>query len=141
MLMSLGLFVFSIQTAPFETIRRHASQRWDSKNRVKAGPAYQFTGPGEETLTVEGTLVPGITGNTDQLDTLRRMADEGKPWLLTAGTGEVLGPWIITDLEEGHAHMLRNGTPRKVTFSLSLKRYWDEDGPAELGDLRRSLPG
>jgi len=140
MLMSLGLFVFSLQTAPFETLRRSASQRWESKNRVKAGPAYQWTGPGEETITVEGSLVPGITGNTDQLDTLRRMAAEGKPWLLTAGTGEVMGPWIVTGLEEGRSHMLTNGTPRKVTFSLSLKKYWDPDGSAELGDLKTSLP-
>lgn len=138
-LMSLGLFVFAIQTAPFETLKRSTAQRWESKGRVGAGPAWQWTGPGEDTISLDGTLAPGISGGPANLDRLRDMADSGKAWILTAGTGEVLGPWFIASIEETRSHLLANGTPRKIAFTLTLRRYWDDD-TAQLGKLMDSLP-
>jgi phage protein U len=138
-MMSLGLFSFSIQTAPFEAIKRSTSQRWESKARVGVAAASQNCGPGDDTITVDGTLAPPITGGPEQLDKLREMMASGRVWILTAGTGDVLGKWVITSIEEGRSHMLRNGYPQKLTFSLTLKRYPDDDA-ALLGHLMDSMP-
>lgn len=140
MLMSLGMFTFSLQTAPFETLKRSTAQRWEAKNRVGKGPAYQHVGQGEDSITIEGTLAPDqLTGGAETLDKLREMAATGKAWILTAGTGEVLDSWFIDKVEEGRSHFLPNGRPRKITFSLTLRRYWDET-PDMLGKLLDSLP-
>lgn len=142
-LMSLGLFTFSIQTAPFETLKRSTAQRWEAKNRIGQGPAYQWTGPGEDTITVDGTLAPPITGAAANLDRLREMAAGGKAWILTSGSGEVLDKWFIANVEETRAHMLGNGIARKTSFSLTLRRYWDDDDTTNnthLGNLLDSLP-
>ncbi len=139
MLMSLGLFTFSLQTAPFETLKRSTAQRWEGKNRVGRPPAYQWSGQGEDTITVDGTLAPGLTGGPANLDKLREMAASGKVWILTAGTGEVLDKWFITNVEETRTRMLADGAPRKVAFSLTLRRYWDDDD-AQLGRLMDSRP-
>lgn len=134
MLMSLGLFTFSLATAPFETLKRSTAQRWEAKNRVGRGAAYQWVGPGEDSLTVDGTLMPELTGGPENLDKLREMATEGRSWILTAGTGDVLGRWIILDVQETRSRMLDNGAARKITFSLTLRHYWDDDS-AQAGRL------
>ncbi|MBC7907023.1 MAG: phage tail protein [Rhodospirillaceae bacterium] len=138
-LMSLGLFAFSIQTAPFETIKRTTTQRWESKNRVGVAAANQHVGPGDDTITIDGTLAPQITGGPEHLDKLREMMASGKVWILTAGTGEVLGKWFITSVDETRTHMLGNGVPRKLAFTLTLKHYPDDDA-ALLGKLLDSQP-
>ena len=45
-MLSLGLFVFSIKTAPYQQLQRSNSQRWASNNRVGKPPAYQYLGQG-----------------------------------------------------------------------------------------------
>ncbi|AMW35735.1 phage tail protein [Haematospirillum jordaniae] len=138
MLLSLGLFTFSIQTAPFESIKRSTQQRWEEKARIGYTPALQWTGPGSETVTIDGTLARGVSGGPETLDRLREMAATGKAWLLTAGTGENLGPWVIDSVEEGRSHILKNGAPQKVSFSLKLRRYPDDI--TQLGRLMDSRP-
>ncbi len=139
MLMSLGLFTFSLQTAPFETVRRATSQRWAKADRIKKGAAQQWTGPGDDTLVIEGVLMPEATGGAENLDKLRDMAAQGKAWILTAGTGETLGRWIIEQVDERRSRMRADGSPRKIDFSLALRRYWDDDANG-LGDLMDSRP-
>jgi|AGTN01.1.fsa_nt_gi Phage protein U len=138
-LMSLGLFAFTLQTAPFETLKRSTAQRWEAKNRVGRAPAYQNGGPGDDTITIDGTLAPPLTGGARNLDKLREMMAGGKVWILTAGTGEVLGKWFIANVEETRSRMLSNGAARKIAFSLTLKHYPDDDA-GMLGRLMDSLP-
>lgn len=139
MLMSLGLFTFSLQTAPFETIKRQTEQRWESKPRVGNAPALQYLGQGEDTITLDGTLAPELTGGNANLDRLRAMAATGKAWILVSGTGEVLDTWVIKSVEETGTHLRANGKPRLTTFTLTLKRYWDDD-QTMLGKLMDSKP-
>lgn len=139
MLMSLGLFTFGLDTAPFDTLKRSTAQRWASKDRIGRLAAQQWVGPGEDTITLDGVLMPELTGGTESLDKLREMAAAGKAWILTAGTGEILGRWIITQVEETRSALLGNGLARKIAFSLSLKAY-DDDDPATLGNLMDSKP-
>lgn len=138
-LAALGLFTFELATAPWDTLARSTDWRWPSKDRVRAGPAHQFTGPGADTLTIDGALMPELTGGPDDtLDKLRAMASDGKAWILTDGQGRAHGRWFIGQITEKGSHHLANGAPRRIEFTIALHRYWDDDPDAK-GELARSL--
>jgi uncharacterized protein len=138
-LMALGLFVFSLKTAPFETVTRETGQRWSGNARAAGTIAYQYLGPDDDTLTIDGILMPELTGGIEALDKLREMAAEGKAWILISGDGRNLGRWFIENVGERGTYHAANGLPRRIEFSLALTRYWDDD-PAALGTLKASLP-
>ena len=81
MLMCYGLFVFSVHTAPFDSVQRSTEWRWPSNNRTGGEPAYQFIGRGEDQITLNGVLMPAYTGGPSSLNMLREMAERGEPHL------------------------------------------------------------
>ncbi|TQV62260.1 MAG: oxidoreductase, partial [Halothiobacillaceae bacterium] len=52
----LGRFVFGLRTAPFDQLRRSTAQRIASNNRFGQIAAHQHLGPGDESITLSGTL-------------------------------------------------------------------------------------
>ncbi len=138
-LLSLGLFTFALRTAPFETLKRSTSQRWSSNARVGRGPGQQWVGPGDDTITLDGSLMPELTGGPATLDKLRAMADSGTAWIMIDGQGENLGKWYIDSVEETRSHLAGPGLPRRIEFSLKLVRYWGDDAD-QLGNLMDSRP-
>ncbi|MBR9779808.1 MAG: phage tail protein [Rhodospirillales bacterium] len=137
MLLSLGLFVFQLRTMPYEELKRSTEYRWASNNRFGKAPAHQFLGEGEDDLTITGKLMPELTGGPVHLDKLREMAASGKAWILTAGNGDVLGKWFIQRIEDNRSHFISNGDARKIEFTISLKRYGNDDN-GQLGNLMDS---
>lgn len=126
MMMTLGLFVFEVKSLPYQQLQRSSQWRHPSQNRVGQRPAYQYLGPGEDTITLSGTLVPELTGGRVTLDDVRVMADEGKAWPLIEGSGRVYGYWSITAVQETSTVFFRDGVPRKIDFTINLVRV-DED--------------
>lgn len=122
MMMTLGFFVFGLPTASYQSLQRQMNWNHAEQQRVGARPAYQYTGPGADTITLPGTLYPEITGGRVTLDLLRVMAEEGKAWPLIEGTGRVYGFWAITSISETSSVFFPDGSPQKIEFSLSLTR-------------------
>src|SRR5690554_6157800 len=100
MMMTLGLFVFSLDTAPYQELQRQLAWRHTSTSRVGTTPASQFLGRDDETVTLSGVLLPEVTGGQANLDALERMADAGKAWPLIEGTGRNYGMFAITSMRE-----------------------------------------
>ncbi|WP_142847587.1 phage tail protein [Telmatospirillum sp. J64-1] len=138
-LMALGLFTFGLSTAPFNEIKRSTQERWESRNPVGAGPTYQHLGPGEDTITLDGVLMPELTGGPANLDKLRAMQASGKAWIMVSGQGENLGKWFIQSVDETQSHFAGPGLARRIAFTLKLTRYWDESSD-RLGNLMDSMP-
>jgi phage protein U len=46
--------------------------------------------------------------------------------MLINGLGEVLGRFVITQIEETQTTFLADGVPRKIEFRLSLERYGED---------------
>ena len=134
MLSTLGLFVFALHSASYQQLQRSDSERWASHARVGSRASWQHLGPGEDTITLSGTLYPEITGGKVSLDILREMKASGKSWLFMLGTGATLGQYIINSIEETHQLLFKNGQSRKVDFSLKLTRI-DNDNIYLLGNL------
>jgi len=122
MMMTLGMFVFELKSLPYQQLQRDTQWRHPSQNRVGQRPAYQYLGPGEDTIQLSGSLYPEITGGRVTLDDVRIMADEGKAWPLIEGSGRVYGFWSITNVTETSSVFFEDGTPRKIDFSISLVR-------------------
>lgn len=137
MMASLGLFVFTLKTAPFQELKRKTSWKWVSNNRIGQRASYQYTGPGEDTITLSGVLMPEVTGGRITLDAIRIMADQGKSWPLIDGEGTIYGYWFVESVEETRSVFFANGAARKIEFTLNLKRA-DSSMLDQIGALSRT---
>jgi len=138
--MTLGMFVFGLPTLAYQELQRTTEWRHASTSRIGTNPASQFLGRGEDTITLPGTLLPGLVGSPLSLDVLRKMADTGKAWPLIGGTGRIYGTWVITSISETQQVFFEDGTPRRYEFTISLKRI--DDGRIDmLGSLIGSVGG
>lgn len=126
MMLALGMFVFSLSTAAYQELQRQTEWRHASNNRVGAAPARQFMGRGDDSITLPGIIFPELAGSTLSLDGLRLMANTGKAWPMVEGNGRIYGLWVIESLSETRTIFFRDGTPRRIEFTLSLKRTDDD---------------
>lgn len=122
-MMQLGVFQFSIDTAAYQRLSRSSEYRWARQARIGANDALQFTGYGPETIEVEGAIYPDFRGGLGQIDRLRRQADVGIPLPLVSGLGQVLGLWVIEGITEGQEVFAANGVPRRQDFTMRVSRY------------------
>lgn len=126
MMLALGMFVFSLSTAAYQELQRQTEWRHASNNRIGAVPARQFLGRGDDTITLPGVILPELAGSGLSLDAIRLMANTGKAWPMVEGSGRIYGLWVIESLSETKTIFFRDGTPRRIEFSLSLKRIDDD---------------
>jgi len=125
MMMSLGQFVFSLNTLAFEELKRQTTWRHPSNARVGQRPARQFVGPGDDLINLTGVQVPEFMGKRQSLPQLRDMADSGRAWAMVDGAGGVYGAWVIEGISETGSVFVAQGVPRRVSFDLSLARVDD----------------
>lgn len=132
MLMALGQFVFSLSTLAHQELTHSLSWRHQQTGRVGVRDANQFLGPGEETISLSGTVAPELMDGRASLDSLRAMADEGEAWPLVDGTGRVFGSFVITGMNERQSLFNPDGTARRIEFGLDLRRVDDVDAAARV---------
>lgn len=133
-LMTLGdrqvWFMFSIDTAAYQSLQRRTEWRWPAQERLWNDPARQFTGKGQDEITLEGVILPAYRGGLGQIAAMREMADAAlrdgsiaRPLLLVTGYGDVLGEWVITGIEEEQPTIGPSGAPLEQRFRLTLAAY------------------
>jgi phage protein U len=125
-MMQLGTFKFSLSTAAYDVFTRSTNYRWQGQERFGKIPAQQYTGPGEETITLSGIVYPSFAGGTGQLNSMRAVANTGKPLQLVDGQGYVWGKWIINSIEEAREIFFDNGISRKQGFTMKITQYGDD---------------
>jgi phage protein U len=140
MLMTLGLFVWGIDTLAYQSLQRSTNWRYGRNNRIGKRAASQFIGPGEDSITLQGWVAAEL-GDTASIDTLRAMGDRGEPYILVSALGEVFGLWEIDELSTTDTLFYPNGKPRKIEFSLRLTRVDDDqiDQASLISDLQDLL--
>lgn len=121
-LMTLGLFVFGMDTVPYQALRHAMEWRHGTSDRHQALPASQFLGKGPETVTISGLLVPEIAGSYSSFDRLEEMAGTGEAQPLMDGSGKAFGHFTIVRFEREHMNVMAGGIPRQVAFSIDLER-------------------
>ncbi len=138
MMMVLGLYVFMLRTVPYQELQYQRSWRHAANSRVNRRPSTQFLGPENDMLTLSGVLMPEITGGRLSLLALEQMAEQGKAWPLIEGSGTIYGMYVIEGLNQTKTEFFRDGMPRRIEFTLSLKRV-DESLSDMFGDLSAQL--
>lgn len=125
MLMALDQFVFGLSTAAYTELQRQTAWKHRNTSRVGARDARQFLGPGDESITLKGLIAPELTGKLASLDELRGMGDAGDAYVMVDGAGKVYGAYVIESITEDQSIHLRDGTPRRVEFTIALTRVDD----------------
>lgn len=122
MLAALGMFVFATDSLLFDELSRDREWRHARTDRFGARPASQYLGPGAETVTLSGTLVPELAGKYSSIEKLAEMATTGDAYPLADGTGTILGQFTLDKLAERHTNLVRTGQARQITFTIELTR-------------------
>lgn len=136
MMLALGLFIFSMHTLAYQEFQRSMQWRHAGNSRVGARPAYQFIGPGEETITLPGWIATELVGTPLSLTVIEQMANTGKAYTLISGMGLVHGVYVIEQMTVTKSVFFSNGEPRKIDFTISLKRIDDSLVDKMLGDIK-----
>ncbi|WP_272681134.1 phage tail protein [Providencia sp. PROV129] len=135
---ALGLFVFQLNTTPYQMMQINQKYRYGANNRFGKRPAVQFIGLDNDDITLSGTLLPSLTGGRLSLLVLEQMAETGRAWSLIDGTGNIYGMYVIEEITQSKSEFFVDGAPRKIDFTLKLKRT-DESLSEMLGDLNQQL--
>ncbi|WP_050115555.1 phage tail protein [Yersinia thracica] len=138
MMMALGMFVFMLQTVPYQDFQHQMAWRHPSNARIGLRPSSQFLGPDEESITLSGVLYPELTGGKVSLMALQLMAETGKAWSLIEGNGAIHGMFVIESLSRTKSIFFSDGSARKIEFTLTLKRT-DESLKEMFGDLSQQF--
>ena len=125
-MMTLGAVAFSVRTTVFQRLRRMTTYRWPALERVGRWPTRQFTGPGDDKITLDGVIMPTWRGSAGAVEALRELALTGEPQQMSAGTGEVFGLWCLEQVEEDRSGLFADAAPRRVAWVLHLVRYGDD---------------
>jgi phage protein U len=127
MMMSLGLFVFGMDTLPYQKFTHEMAWRHPSSGRVGLRPARQFAGQDDETISLSGVLLPEISGGDAALDLIKHMGNTGEQWPLIEGTGRVYGFFSIEKLSINKELFFSDGKARRIEFTLNLVRAGDDE--------------
>lgn len=122
-MMILGPYPFGLDTAAFQELNRNTEWRWPSQDVFDSRPVVQFTGAGDDSITLPGVIFPEYWAGTGQLDALRALGDQGEPQTLIDGRGNVLGEWVITSVQERQTIFAQAGVGRRQEFTVALKRF------------------
>ena len=126
-MMALGGYRFSLDSAAYQRLKRTDSYRWPTQDRIGRMAAGQHTGTDATSIDLEGTIFPTFKGGLGQVEAMRGEAAKGAPLLLVTGLGDVLGKWSILEITETESVFFANGAPKKLSFALRLQKY-AEDG-------------
>ncbi|MFY9810815.1 phage tail protein [Aquabacterium sp.] len=131
-MLSLGTYQFSIDTAAYQQFERTTEHQWAEQARFGQGPLLQYTGFAAEKIRLDGVIYPRFRGGLTQLDRMRNEAGKGVPFTLISALGYVLGDFVIEKVTERQSEFAMAGLAQKVEFTLELKRYDNELGAQSL---------
>lgn len=124
-MLALGRFAFGMATAAYDSMQRQLQFKHSAVARVGARDAFQALGPGDDVITLSGLVAPEVTGTLASLDDLIDMGNTGAAFALVDGTGKVYGGYFIESMQNTASFFYPNGVPRRVEFSITLKRNDD----------------
>jgi len=102
-LAALGMFVFTRQTVPFQSLDRTSTWRHPTN-----------------------AIMREITGGRFSIKALELMADSGGAFpLIDGATFEIIGFFVIENIQETRTEFFGDGAPRAIDFTMNLKRTDD----------------
>ncbi|OOR99096.1 oxidoreductase [Canicola haemoglobinophilus] len=138
-MMAYGFFIFMRSTVPYQDTQRTVTWRQPTNAVIGALPKTQFTGKESETMTINGVLMPEITGANLSIAALETLAEQGEPLPLIDGSNFlILGWFVIEEISVSKSYFFADGAARRIDFSMKLKRT-DESLLKDIGDNLKSF--
>jgi len=122
-MLKLGDYIFSVDTAAYQTLQRSTSRRLAKINRIGKRAAHQDLGPGDDVITLPGVIYPTYKGGLTQIDGMRKMMNEGEPLMLVDGQGNAHDKWIIANVTEKDGVFFEDGVAQEQEFTLKIERF------------------
>lgn len=111
MMLALGDFIFSIETAAYQTLDLSYGVPWVEQGRLGRKAALQLPAVANAEFSLTGIIYPDFKGGHRQLEYLRQIAHEG-PLILITGQGKILGKFVILSVEENKAFFIIMAPPK-----------------------------
>lgn len=133
-LAALGDARFEVSNVNYHELERVFNYRWQPQERLGRRTAQQFMGPGEETLSLRGTIypkMPQFAGSLGKLENMRSKAATGAAFNFAAvfgGKGRNFGRFCVRAIRDQQSYFDPDGTPRKVEFDIELVAYGGDAG-------------
>ncbi len=129
MLLSIGEYIFEIDTVNFESMSKNINYSWKETERICNNPAYHATGKWKEEMELSGLVYTAHkTGAANPgmkvIDSLNDLAQKMKPQEVFTGYGEILGKFIILSVSETRDAFLPNGKFLKQSYTVKLAKYY-----------------
>ena len=124
-LMSLGGFQFKVGKTAYKSLSQKVSYRWEELKRIGGRSALHFSGTDNDTIELSGTIYPSVSKRSglEAFEALKSEAGEGQPLVLVDALGKSHGQWVIIAIEKDESAIMKDSTPRRIDFKLSLKAY------------------
>lgn len=131
MLYMLG--TLEIDTRPFsiDDMQRSSSAEIASKPLMGAFPSKEFTGEGDDEITLSGQLLPTKIGGLDELEIAHGMRRSGTRFPLQRGDGTRLGWFAITRISENHTHLGRDGVGFVIKHTIVMTKVQPDTGSGQ----------
>ena len=137
-LLSLGPHIFEIAPLNFQEITRLTEAKWPTVPRFGQAPGRQFTGFGEDPITISGLLYPEELGGRQELEAVRLTQRAARPVImmgwssLITTAALVYGRVVILNVEDEQTSINRQGHGRRIEFSIEVAPVSGEGRPVGL---------
>ncbi|AXS39280.1 phage tail protein [Breoghania sp. L-A4] len=125
-----GAFAFQALGFSYTDVARRLSTPWAKVAVAQRLDAQQWTGPGEDEVSIKGVLFPEEFGGGASLDGLRAAALVGVPLMLVSLGGRVFGYHTIQGIDEDRGFHDAFGAPRRNAYVIKLLRYTGSPSPS-----------
>ena len=126
-LLALGSNIFEIAPLNFQELERSTEAKWPAVPRFGSRPARQFTGFGEDKVTIRGLLFPEAIGGRQQFEAIRGTQAAAQPVMMvgfgTDTAGRVFGQVVILTVSDTQDHIGPTGEGRRLSFDVECAPY------------------
>ncbi|WP_281630533.1 phage tail protein [Vibrio sp. St2] len=123
-MMMWGDIKFSIDTLAYQQFTTTYGWVWASQKRFGQTDSLQYTGQENPKANLKGVIFTQFEKvGTGQIDKVVYQANLGKPQLLISGTGDVMGYWCLTKLQDSKSKFMQAGLAKKQDFTMDLIFY------------------
>lgn len=136
-LLSLGPHVFEIAPLNFQSIERSTEAKWPAIARFGNAPGRQFTGYGEDRITISGLLFPDELGGRAEFEAIRATQRAARPVTMLgwAGAGiaaRIFGLVVILSVSDSQTSINRDGVGRRLSYDIDVAPFVDGGKPIGL---------
>lgn len=131
MLYMIGTLALDTRSFNVDDMSRDADASIVAKPLIGAAPAKEFTGEGEDDITLSGQLLPSKIGGLDELEILHQMRKAGTQFPLMRGDGFRYGWYAITKIGEQHKDLGRDGVGFAVRVTINMTRTEPDFGAGQ----------